>query len=430
MAQLAAGGELEPENAREELAQAALKAGLEPDEIRATVESGWKAGEQKPRQAPDPGEPDESEAERAAVERAGGIIADPAELLDAVLAFYRRFIVMTDDAAVTCALWTAHAHAFEASDFTPYLFVTSAERESGKSKLKEVAELLVPRPVSSLNISPAAVFTVAAQEPPPTLLVDEVDEIFAAKSERSELRGLLNGGFRRGEKAIRVDMSNGRKLETFDVYCPKLLAGKSSARLGDTLESRCVRLELRKKLRTEHVERFRRRLLVDEATRLRVSLATFAEEHTGALGQAYPDMPEALSDRGQDIWEPLLAIADLVGGRWPELAREAAVRLAEVEQEESLAVQLLRDVRAVFGTHEAISTENLIRQLCEQDESPWAGWWLDAGGYPRSEASYRLARMLRPFGVRPRQPYIDGKRVRGYERAAFADAWARHLPPE
>jgi hypothetical protein len=218
-----------------------------------------------------------------------------------------------------------------ASDYTPYPFVNSAERESGKSRLKEVCEILVAKAVSTVNISPAALFRIAApkDEPPSTFLMDELDEIFAPKSERSELRGLLNAGFRRGETVIRM-VGEGSRMQPqpFPVYCPKLLAGKSSAALGDTLESRCIRIDLKRKTRGEQVERFRRRNVEEEAGYLAETLRSLAEYNLDRLAVARPRLPEELSDRQQDVWEPLLAIADLAGGSWPERARAAAVALS------------------------------------------------------------------------------------------------------
>jgi Protein of unknown function (DUF3631). len=46
-------------------------------------------------------------------------------------------------------------------------------------------------------------------------------------------------------------------------------------------------------------------------------------------------------------------------------------------------------------------------------------------GKPISEAW--LARQLRRFGIRPKTLRIDDDRAKGYERAAFADAFDRYL---
>jgi hypothetical protein len=52
LARVSAGGELQWDEAREQLAQAALHVGLEPDEIRGTIENGWVEGSKEPRTAP------------------------------------------------------------------------------------------------------------------------------------------------------------------------------------------------------------------------------------------------------------------------------------------------------------------------------------------------------------------------------------------
>ena len=59
-------------------------------------------------------------------------------------------------------MWVIHTHAVEAVEATPYLAVTSVEKKSGKTRLLEVVELLVPTPLRTANVSPAAVFRVIA----------------------------------------------------------------------------------------------------------------------------------------------------------------------------------------------------------------------------------------------------------------------------
>lgn len=53
MARLSAGGELDELHAKEELALVAALIGLDSGEIRRTIDNGWRAGEQEPRQAPE-----------------------------------------------------------------------------------------------------------------------------------------------------------------------------------------------------------------------------------------------------------------------------------------------------------------------------------------------------------------------------------------
>ncbi|MDA2953622.1 MAG: topoisomerase, partial [Actinomycetota bacterium] len=65
---------------------------------------------------------------------------DLGELLQTVKRYLRRYVVLSDPQATACTLWVAHAHAFAAAEATPYLNVTSAVKQCGKTRLLEVLE--------------------------------------------------------------------------------------------------------------------------------------------------------------------------------------------------------------------------------------------------------------------------------------------------
>ncbi len=188
-----------------------------------------------------------------------------AVLLDDVARFVRRFVVLAEMQADTLAVWTAHTHAIEAAETTPYLAVTSAEKRSGKTRLLEVLELIAHAALPTANTSDAALFRSVSKQPRPTLLLDEVDAIFKAR-EREDLRGLLNAGFRRGAVVRRMGGAKMTELETFEVFCPKAFAGIGNC-LPDTILDRSISIALQRKTREEAVERFRRREVVPKARR-------------------------------------------------------------------------------------------------------------------------------------------------------------------
>jgi hypothetical protein len=127
------------------------------------------------------------------------------------------------------------------------------------------------------------------------------------------------------------------------------------------------------------------------------------------------------------IVEPLLAIAEAAGGEWPERARHAAVALLTGEHRDdakSLGVRLLRDIRPAFDAEDAdkLTTGKLLEHLLKHDDAPWR--YLNGGPLDAN----RLARMLKPYGIAPKQFKESGGKARGYLRAHFEDAWARYLP--
>jgi hypothetical protein len=122
-----------------------------------------------------------------------------AQVLNEVHAFLTKYVSFANRAqADAVTLWIVHSHAFDAAETTPRLSIQSAEKQSGKTRLLEVIELLVREPLMTASISAAAMFRLIA-EGSTTLLVDEVDTVFSARGKgREDLRGILNAGYRRG----------------------------------------------------------------------------------------------------------------------------------------------------------------------------------------------------------------------------------------
>jgi hypothetical protein len=361
-----------------------------------------------------------------------------ADLLSAVVAFVCRFVVLTREQADTVALWVIHTHTFgeEYPDTTPYLGVTSAEKRSGKTLLLEVLELLVRAPLMAANISDAALFR-AVQELKPTLFWDEIDAIFGPKSRgREDLRGLLNAGYRRGAVAYRMGGANMTTLTAYAVFCAKAFAGIGRS-LPETTADRTITLAMTRKMRGEGVERFRRRAVSAAAVPLKEALEASVPGFLAEIQKQQPELPNELDDRAQDIWEPLLAIADVAGEGWPERARAAAKALSagEGREDESRRVQLLAAIKEIFEAKETdrLSTHDLIWELSRDAEAPWAEWWDDRDpkgpGKPERSAAQKLAAMLRPFGIRSRSIRLsETDTPKGFLYEQFEDAFSRYLP--
>jgi hypothetical protein len=222
-----------------------------------------------------------------------------------------RYVVMTPAQRLVVALWIMHAHCVQHFEQTPYLTVTSPQRQCGKSRLLELLELLVPRAWMTITPSEAVIYrTIDATMP--TLLLDEVDAVFAPKTaDRYEgLRAILNAGHRRGAKVPRCTGPT-QQVVSFEVYCAKVLAGIGT--LPDTITDRSIPIRLQRKTRDEPVERFRRRDVLAVTEPLRDDLEKWAAARGQELAAARPELPDELSDRMQEGCEPLLAIADELG---------------------------------------------------------------------------------------------------------------------
>ena len=351
-------------------------------------------------------------------------------LLDALVALLRQFIVLPKWAAETLALWIIHTYLFKTRDVTTYIGIESPEKRCGKTTLLTVLSELVSRPVVSTNISSPAFFRVI-EEVQPTLLIDEADTFFQGNT---ELRGILNSGYKRKTSfVVRVTSeapntpANGNgsltamasRLARFSCWCPKAMA--AIGRFPDTLADRCIVIRMQRKTTKEECERLRNL----ETTTLRRQCARFALDNAQAVGSARPDLPSSLNDRAADIWEPLLAIADLAGGDWPQLARQAAINLAASAQDHNPIGTLLFDIFLLFtvGKVTRIYSRELVQSLNTFPDRPWSEL---RKGKPITELW--LAQQLRPYGVRPKTIWIENTHAKGYTEEDFQDVFRRYVP--
>lgn len=362
---------------------------------------------------------------------------DGAELLDAIASAFARYVALPDGAATALALWVVFTHAHEAFDYSPLLTVTSPVKRSGKTRLFRVLSELTPNPIFASNATPPVIFRLGGavddvqerlqrSHAPPrlTLLLDEGDTWLKL---HSEMHGVLNSGHtRRGAFVMRMD---GGEPRPFSSWFPKAIAliDKKSSDVPTTLLDRSIVIQMRRRRANEVVAVLRADKTIDELNLLRRQSARWGRDLFERLYDANPALP-AVDDRTADNWRPLLAIADIAGGHWPERARAACLLLAGVEEESGEhRVLLLQDIRDVFERDSArptrLPTSVLVNALRAIDDHPWRT--LDAFG---------LAQLLRGFGVRPRALWDDigaGRKgtIRGYDFDDLKEAFDRYLGP-
>ncbi len=347
---------------------------------------------------------------------------EPAHLLTDIAATVRRFIVCEKETAHTVALWAAMTWFIDVVQVAPLAIITAPEKRCGKSQLLFLLGRLSARAITTSSISPAALYrTIDAWCP--TLLIDEAD---AFMKDNEELRGILNSGHTRESAYVIRTVGDSFTPTRFNTWGAKALAG--IGRVADTLMDRAIILELRRKLPHEEVDRIRHAEpgLFDA---LRSKLARFAEDYRDRVRQARPPLPQSLNDRAQDNWEPLLAIAMTAGNEWLQLGTTAALKLSGNESAaQTVGTELLADIREIFGhDRERITTAELIRLLCADEEKPWATFNRGNEITPR-----QVAKRLREYGILSHTIRIGIETAKGYTLEQFKEAFSRYLsyPPE
>src|SRR5262245_44662487 len=206
---------------------------------------------------------------------------DGGVLLRAVKQTIQRYVFMSDDHAVAVTLWIVFSWLHEHMTHSSILFVTSAERDSGKSTLLGVLNFLARRSLQSVDISGPALFrSITKWEP--TLIVDEADDVLA---DNADLRSVINSGWTRGQGVIRCHPDS-HEPELFSTFAPKVV-GMKGRKLPATTLRRSIVLSMSPRRAgdpKEHAADFDH---LDNETfaRLRSQLMRFAADNAEALAK-------------------------------------------------------------------------------------------------------------------------------------------------
>lgn len=350
---------------------------------------------------------------------------NPAELFDEMAEVILRYVVLEKEQADAAVLWSAHTYLIECFDVSPLAIIDAPEKECAKTLLQGLLARICYRALLAANASPSALFRSVASWTP-TIFFDEADTFF---KDKPELQGMVNAGYKRGGFVLRSEAAgNSFEPKVFSVFCAKSVAGIALVKhLPDSTMSRGIVFAMRRKLRHEKVERLR---YADPSvfTTIAAKLARFAEDYSEHVRSARPVLPDELSDRAQDNWEPMLAIAACAGPAWLARATAAALKLSG-DTAASTGNELLADIQGIFARLRSgrIKSADLIDALCADAEAAWATY---NNGRPLTPR--QLSKLLSVYGIHPKTVRQGRETPKGYDKAQFEDAFARYLaaPPD
>lgn len=270
--------------------------------------------------------------EPATVATADRHAADGAEMIGYIRRYLSEYAAMTAAQLDVTALWAVHAHVRDGAGrlawrATPRLMFMSSEPGSGKSRCLELLGRLCPFTYGLDTEPTAAGLAHTLDKEHATVLLDESDVLFGKGSRREGVRAILLSGYTRNGTVLKM---RGSRAERAKVFGPVSMAGLDVLQkaTGDALTAlldRCVIVRMTKAGR----DLPDLGLAADRAGEiLRGVAAAWTQEHVISLITAEPEMPDGIRGRAAQIWAPLLAIADEIGGDWPARAREACVELA------------------------------------------------------------------------------------------------------
>lgn len=348
---------------------------------------------------------------------------DAPALFDEMLNMVTRFTVCDRPYAIAATLWCGMSWLMAHLRVAPFAMITAPALGCGKTVMLEVMSMMSFRSFLASSTTEAVLFRLLDRDKV-SLFLDESDR--SLSPERQTLIGVLNASYSRRSAITSRCEGDDHTPRTFATWGAKAFAGIGS--LEETMLSRAIRIVMRRKLPSERIENIRKPSRANEAAfiLLRRKLARFAADVDVEAFERDPALPPGLENRGEELWMAICTVAELVGGAWPAMAREAAAyAVATQVPAQSNEEELLSDVCEAFKSQDKdfLSTDDLIKELCKDLEAPWATFNRGKEVTPR-----QLAKRLKGFGASPMVKRLGNHTVRGYHLDSLRDAFTRYRP--
>ncbi len=357
----------------------------------------------------------------------------PSDVLDLLESTIAQYLVCSPAQRSVLALWILHTYTFQAAHFTPYLNIYSPLEESGKSTCMAILRSFCARPWWASGVSPA-IFKKRVSVGHPTVLLDNWQTVFRG-SDKNQFTGfLLNGCDQARDVASFDHLSETSTANLWQTFCPKAFAGLES--LPPSLARHSIPIVLQRRKPQETVKSTFNLLVPGSTAKLTSWMERWAEDHEERVAATFdgyelegPMLP-GLSPHQQNCARALLALAEIIGGHWPQKARDALMEIFDDYNKSQVSpTQLLYDIRGVFarrGNQERLFTAELLEDLHDLDDRTYYEW--TKKGDPMT--AHALSAILRKhFGIYSRSQRRGQEKLRGYQLSDFLEAWERYLPP-
>jgi hypothetical protein len=313
----------------------------------------------------------------------GIIETDPRNLYDVILEFLKNSIYLLDDMQyVIFTLWLMASWISESFNTCAYLLYI-APKDSGKTRGLDIISELGYRVIPSISFSSASMFR-SLDMWHGTLLIDEAEYQINPKTEKgSDLYGILNGGYKRGFPANRLEKEGDFWVPTnFDIFGFKAIAATRS--FNPTLESRSIIFNMEQHsikniiLPSEQCEDIRNRLLYFRFV---------------TLGKLKLVLPKQL-EKGRiiEIFHPIYSVANLIN---PDLLPDLDSYILNIymrnkaeDKVSMVEVDILRAMDELFDNLKNSTMTVFVKDILSRIEYDWPDYNNQKVGYKLKDMGF------------------------------------------
>lgn len=358
------------------------------------------------------------------------------ELIDKWIAFFRRYVVMTEGQALVVALWAINTWVYDHFPAVPFLEIAASTKRSGKTTLLDALKLTTRGAEKFAIVRILTVLRmVEAFEGKITVLIDEAEQF--SKPSLGEVRSGVATGYKSGAQHA---VSVGKGFQRFRTFAPWAFA--QIGNVHGVLRDRCIELELQRgtpeRMLSEHETAAKA-----EAQELIAALVAFSGEYARKHGGKL-HIPVVAADwltgRERELWTPLVSVAAWIGVHVDTMRalQSASVDMGLLktkppmvwhsaqderdEEDREMAERALHDALSVVKPGEVVITsEELVERMRAIPIAPWRAW--RAHGLN----AILLAALLARYAVAPEKVQIgsgrkERKLLQGYKVKALQDA--------
>ncbi len=341
------------------------------------------------------------------------------EVITDIMADLQRYLFISEENALTAALWVAHANLFHEFEHTPRLVITAPLKACGKTVLLNVLATMTNHSIPTGKCNSAAFVRLSAGGHL-SFFMDEADMLFGKFGGDRDMITALNNGWQKGGNFIKC-VGDTHVPTQMPVHSAVAMAGISlNLKLPDTTLSRSIVINMQRAKSDQLQEKYRRKRHQSIFRQHGEELLRWCDDHRQQIIAHDPMIPDSVEPRDEDKWESLVSIAQLAS---PELGVQAMRLLMSQRQvdEDEAKMMLLKDFKAVYDwkyselsndlkagmTNKGIQPNALAIALCqihsfeENNDQVWERW--NAGKYSQSQDTrvkgYQLTKLLSEFGI-------------------------------